>query len=80
LRRHRRRADRRGLSPKSKSIWGKLDFLVHAIAFSDKDELTGRYVETTEAISTSTMLISVYSFTAMCPARREADDRMAARC
>lgn len=45
--------------------WGKLDFLVHAIAFSDKDELTGRYVDTTEANFTKTMLISVYSFTAV---------------
>jgi enoyl-[acyl-carrier protein] reductase I len=32
-------------------LWGKLDFVVHCIAFSDKDELTGRYVETTKAIS-----------------------------
>ena len=30
-------------------LWGKLDFVVHCIAFSDKDELTGRYVETSEA-------------------------------
>jgi enoyl-[acyl-carrier protein] reductase I len=45
--------------------WGKLDFIVHAIAFSDKDELTGRYVDTTEANFTKTMLISVYSFTAL---------------
>jgi enoyl-[acyl-carrier protein] reductase I len=45
--------------------WGKLDFLVHAIAFSDKDELTGRYVDTTEANFTKTMVISVYSFTAV---------------
>ena len=39
-------------------LWGKIDFLVHAIAFSDKDELTGRYVETTEGNFTKTMLIS----------------------
>ena len=45
--------------------WGKLDFVVHAIAFSDKDELTGRYVETTEANFTKTMLISCYSLTAV---------------
>lgn len=45
--------------------WGKLDFLVHAIGFSDKDELTGRYVDTTAANFTNTMLISVYSFTAL---------------
>ena len=43
--------------------WGKLDFLVHAIAFSDKDELTGRYVETTRDNFLRTMDISVYSFT-----------------
>lgn len=45
--------------------WGKIDFLVHAIGFSDKDELTGRYVDTTEANFNKTMLISVYSFTAV---------------
>ena len=45
--------------------WGKLDFVVHAIAFSDKDELTGRYVETTEGNFTKTMLISCYSLTAV---------------
>jgi enoyl-[acyl-carrier protein] reductase I len=46
-------------------IWGKLDFIVHAIGFSDKDELTGRYVDTSEDNFTKTMLISVYSFTAV---------------
>src|SRR5215475_6838615 len=45
--------------------WGKLDFLVHAIAFSDKSELDGRYVDTTEKNFTQTMLISCYSFTAL---------------
>ena len=45
--------------------WGRLDFLVHAIGFSDKAELRGRYVEATTAANfTQTMLISVYSFTA----------------
>ena len=45
--------------------WGRLDFLVHAIGFSDKNELRGRYVEATTAANfTQTMLISVYSFTA----------------
>ncbi len=48
-----------------KEKWGKLDFLVHAIAFSDKDELQGRYVDTTEANFNKTMNISVYSFTAV---------------
>ena len=46
-------------------VWGKLDFVVHCIAFSDKDELTGRYVETTEGNFSKTMLISCYSFTAV---------------
>jgi len=46
-----------------KKKWGGLDFLVHAIAFSDKDELTGRYVETTRDNFQRTMDISVYSFT-----------------
>jgi len=45
--------------------WGKIDFLVHAIAFSDKDELTGRYVETSRENFARTMDISVYSFTAV---------------
>ena len=44
---------------------GPLDFLVHAIAFSDKDELTGRYVDTTADNFTKTMLITCYSFTAI---------------
>jgi enoyl-[acyl-carrier protein] reductase I len=46
-------------------IWGKLDFVVHCIAFSDKDELTGRYVETTEANFNKSLNISCYSFTAV---------------
>jgi enoyl-[acyl-carrier protein] reductase I len=45
--------------------WGQLDFLVHAIAFSDKAELDGRYVDTTEKNFTQTMLISCYSLTAL---------------
>jgi enoyl-[acyl-carrier protein] reductase I len=45
--------------------WGGMDFLVHAIAFSDKAELDGRYVETSEKNFTQTMLISCYSFTAL---------------
>ena len=48
-----------------KSAWGSLDFLVHAIAFSDKDQLDGRYVDTTEDNFVKTMLISCYSFTAI---------------
>src|SRR5262245_13205452 len=45
--------------------WGELDFLVHAIAFSDKAELDGRYVDTTEKNFVQTMLVSCYSFTAL---------------
>lgn len=45
--------------------WGKLDFVVHCIAFSDKDELDGRYIETSEGNFTKSMLISCYSFTAI---------------
>jgi len=48
-----------------KDSWGRLDFLVHAIGFSDKSELRGSYVaNTTAANFTNTMLVSVYSFTA----------------
>jgi len=43
--------------------WGKLDFIVHCIAFSDKNELKGRYADTTRENFTRTMLISAYSFT-----------------
>ena len=46
--------------------WGRLDFLVHAIGFSDKSELRGRYVDTSPANFRSTMDVSVYSFTAVC--------------
>ncbi|AKI01496.1 Enoyl-(acyl-carrier-protein) reductase (NADH) [Hoeflea sp. IMCC20628] len=47
------------------SKFGKIDFVVHAIAFSDKDELTGRYVETSRENFNRTMDISVYSLTAI---------------
>jgi enoyl-[acyl-carrier protein] reductase I len=43
--------------------WGSLDFLVHAVAFSDKNELKGRYADTTRANFTRTMMISCFSFT-----------------
>ncbi len=46
-----------------KKSWGKIDFLVHAIAYSDKDELKGEYVDTTRENFLKTMDISVYSFT-----------------
>jgi enoyl-[acyl-carrier protein] reductase I len=45
--------------------WGKLDFLVHAIAYADKAELDGRYVDTSEKNFTQSLLISCYSFTAL---------------
>lgn len=45
--------------------WESIDFVVHCIAFSDKDELTGRYVDTTEANFTRSLSISAYSFTAI---------------
>lgn len=45
--------------------WGQLDFVVHAIAFSDKNELDGLYLDTTRANFARTMDISVYSFTAV---------------
>jgi len=45
--------------------WGSLDFVVHAIAYSDKDELTGKYVDTSPENFTKTMNISCYSFTAI---------------
>ena len=48
-----------------KAQWGRLDFLVHAIAFSDKAELDGRYVDTSERNFVQSMLISCYSFTAL---------------
>jgi len=49
-----------------KKEWGGLDFVVHAIAYSDKDELKGRYVDTTPENFAMTMNISCYSFTAVC--------------
>jgi enoyl-[acyl-carrier protein] reductase I len=48
-----------------KSKWSSLDFVVHAIAFSDKDQLKGRYVDTTPENFAMTMNISCYSFTAV---------------
>jgi enoyl-[acyl-carrier protein] reductase I len=50
--------------------WGRLDFLLHAIGFSDKNELRGRYVDTSAQNFAQTMLVSVYSFTA-CVQRAE---------
>ncbi|VTZ51502.1 enoyl-(acyl-carrier-protein) reductase, NADH-dependent [Methylocella tundrae] len=45
--------------------WGRLDFIVHCVAFSDKDQLTGRYVDTTAENFSNSLLISCYSFTAV---------------
>jgi enoyl-[acyl-carrier protein] reductase I len=46
-------------------LWGSIDFIVHCIAFSDKDQLTGRYIDTTEDNFTKSLAISCYSFTAL---------------
>ncbi|MBF0561415.1 MAG: enoyl-ACP reductase FabI [Alphaproteobacteria bacterium] len=46
--------------------WGQLDFLVHAIAFSDKEELKGKYINTTLENFNRTLAISCYSFTDVC--------------
>ncbi len=54
-----------------KDKWGTIDFVVHAIGFSDKNELRGRYVDTSPENFKMTMDISVFSFTAV--ARRAAD-------
>ena len=48
-----------------RTTWGKLDFMVHCIAFADKNELDGRYVDTSEKNFTQSLLISCYSFTAL---------------
>ena len=53
-----------------KSEWGTLDFVLHAIAFSDKNELKGRYADTSRANFQKTMLVSCFSFTEV--ARRAA--------
>ncbi len=47
------------------AVWPEIDFLVHAIGFADKNELRGRYVDTSHANFLMTMDISVYSFTAV---------------
>jgi enoyl-[acyl-carrier protein] reductase I len=48
-----------------RAAWGSIDFLVHAVAFSDKAQLDGRYVDTTQDNFAQTLLISCYSFTAL---------------
>ncbi len=54
-----------------KEKWGKIDFLVHAIAFSDKNELKGKYADTSRDNFVRTMIISCFSFTEI--AKRAAD-------
>ena len=54
-----------------KKSWNSLDFIVHAIAFSDKNELTGKYLDTSRSNFALTMDVSCYSFTAV--AQRAAD-------
>ena len=49
-----------------KTVWEEVDFIVHSIAFSDKNELKGDYVETSRANFLNTLNISCYSFTAIC--------------
>ena len=53
--------------------WGSLDFIIHAVAYSNKDELAGRYVDTTLENFLQTMHISCYSFTSV---MRRAKDMM----
>ena len=54
-----------------KNTWGSLDFIVHALAFSDRRELQGRYADTTRDNFVNTMIISCFSFTEV--AKRAAD-------
>ena len=49
-----------------KKKWGGLDFAVHAIAYSDKEELKGRYLDTSRANFLNTLDVSCYTFTAVC--------------
>jgi len=49
----------------AQKLWGRLDFVVHCIAFADKDELTGRYIDTSESNFNKSLAVSCYSFTAI---------------
>ena len=60
-----------GVFAELKKQWGTMDFLVHAIGFSDKNELKGRYADTTRSNFQRTMVISCFSFTEA--AKRAAD-------
>ena len=46
-------------------LWGAIDFIVHCIAFADKEQLTGRYIDTTEDNFIKSLVVSCYSFTAL---------------
>jgi enoyl-[acyl-carrier protein] reductase I len=46
-------------------LWGAIDFIVHCIAFADKEQLTGRYIDTTEDNFIKSLVVSCYSFTAI---------------
>jgi enoyl-[acyl-carrier protein] reductase I len=52
-----------GVFDEIKKTWGGLDFVVHALAFSDRRELSGQYIDTTRDNFTNTMVISCFSFT-----------------
>lgn len=54
-----------------KDTWGTIDFVVHAIAFADRNELKGRYIDTSAGNFANALMISCYSFTDVC--RRAAD-------
>jgi enoyl-[acyl-carrier protein] reductase I len=54
------------LFQKLEKNFGKIDFIVHAIAFSDKNELTGKYMDTSRSNFLNTMDVSCYSFTSVC--------------
>ena len=71
---------RQGLRRASRKTWGGLDFVVHALAFSDRRELSGRYVNTTRDNFTNTMVISCFSFTEIAKraVRADAERRLAA--
>ena len=51
--------------------WDSLDFIVHSVAFSDKNELKGKYVETTRENFLNTLNVSCYSLTAVCQRAKE---------
>ena len=63
-----------------KAKWETIDFVVHAIGFSDKNELRGKFVDTSLDNFLLTMNISVYSFIAVAQRARRDDEAAAARC